>query len=233
MAAAAWANILKPAPRRILRALLDGASTLTEIAEATRMAKPSLSPHLKDLTALGVLEHERTPTPTGWEARYRLRDFSLHLSVDAEARSVVSWATDGRWDPALPLLAQVPQPDIRKEIGEFLRAFEQRVERDDEPPAAAIVLYGSAARGEATWKSDIDLVVISDVPGVHEHAEAALAEAVVLSEHVFRPVFATTEEFAGGRKRILAEAAKEGLIVWAKGGVAPWTKMEKYTSISI
>lgn len=225
--------LLKPAPKRILEAMLAGATSLTEIAKRTRMSKPALVPHLKALVALGLVEHQRLPTSTGSEARYTLRDASLHISVRAADRAVLSWATVGPWDPALPLLAQIPQADVRAEVAAFLHALRRGAgKRGDD---LVILLFGSGARGEATWKSDLDLLVLVPKvePALQAAVDAAAFEAETASQHTVRPTLVARADFDAGSKRIYEEAAKEGLIVWApRGENAPWSTMQRYKAIS-
>lgn len=229
-----WTSLLRPGPRRVLDAMLHGASTLTEIADATGLRKPSLHPHLKELAALGVVEQQRIATPTGWEVRYALRDASLHLSIHGAERVALSWGSIGPWEPDVALVAQVPQPDVRAELATFLRALRRAVgaPADD----LAIVLFGSAARGDATWKSDIDLFILVDrpTPALDAAIELATFEAGTASQHAFQPVIMTRAEWSESRKRIAEDAREEGLLVWApRRENAPWSTLKRYRSISL
>lgn len=227
-----WSILLRPTPRKILGAMLGGASSLTELARATRMSKPALIPWLKALAALGVVRHERVPTPEGTEARYHLQDASLHVSVDSARGVVLSWASASAFEPDLPLLGQVPQPEVRAEVATFLRALGRGA--PDVAADAAIVLFGSGARGDATWKSDIDLIVLTDAAGADVAVGKAAFETDLGSQHAIRPLVASPNEFAAARKRIFQEAAREGIIVWApRGENAPWSRMDRYKRISL
>lgn len=229
---AEWLDVLKPTPQRILSAMLGGARTLSEISAKTKLKKPALVPHLKDLVALGVLRHERVPTSTGTEARYEPNAFSLHLSLDPARGHALAWGAPGAWDPRFPLAAQVAQPDVRAQIVAFLAALRATPIGDE----LVVILYGSGARGDATWKSDIDLIVLASPArprGETQRAvETATFESSIGAQHAIRPSIETREDFELARKRVHVEAMAEGLVVWA-GGDAPWSKMERYRSISL
>jgi len=226
-----WAVLLKPAVRRIIDAMLGGATTLTAIAEATGHSKPALVPQLKALAELGVVHGERIPTSTGSEAHYRLRDVSLHLSIDAARSAAVAWATPGRWDAELSLLAQVPQPEVREEVRRLLLALRDAGQL---PRDAVLILFGSAARGEATWKSDIDILVLVEAldPRRERAFDEAAFEAQIGTQHAFSPTFVTRDEWTSNRKRIVQEARAEGIILWG-GEEAPWSSMKRYGAIRL
>lgn len=211
--------------------MLSGATTLTAIAEATGQSKPALVPQLKALAELGVVHGERVPTPTGSEAHYRLRDVSLHLSLDAARSVAVAWASPGRWEAETPLLAQVPQPEVRAEVRRLVLGLRDagQLQRD-----VVLILFGSSARGEATWKSDIDLLVLIDAreaPRERAFEEAAF-EAQIGMQHAFSPTFVTREEWTSNQKRLVQEARNEGIIIWG-GEQAPWSSMKRYGAIRL
>lgn len=227
-----WSAVLRPTPRRILEAMLGGASSLTEIAGSTRMGKSALVPHLKDLVAIGVLRSERVPVAGAVEARYHLRDCSLHLSIHASDRVAISWAADADWSPDAPLLAQIPQGEVRQEVQAFLDALSRADAMITQ--SCVVILFGSGARGEATWKSDVDVLVLVDGSRAREVVDQAAAAASIGTQHAIVPTVCAPEDFAARRKRILSEARREGMIVWAPKGVsAPWREMERYKAISI
>lgn len=234
MSDADWGLLFKPSVRRILDALLAGSSTLTELARETHLAKSTLLPHLKALAALGVIHGERVRTPTGSEARYRLRDVSLHISIDASRSAALTWATPGPWMSDLPLLAQVPQLEVRAEIARALHSLRNALGRESED--LVIVLFGSAARGEATWKSDIDLIILIEARDgpAERKIQDAIFNAQVGTQHAFSPSFIARAEWPESRKRIVAEAMQEGLVIWApRGENAPWSTMKRCRAITL
>lgn len=229
-----WAILLRSPVRRVLDAMLAGSSTLSELSRETGASKSAILPHLKALAALGIVHHERVPTSTGSEARYRLRDASLHISFDAGGGRVIAWGTLGRWSTEFPLLGQIPQPEIREEIGLFLRAL-----RDAAGASAAklvVIAFGSASRGDATWKSEIDLFVLVErrSAALAKAVERATVEAAAASQHAFQPLVIGRDEWPVSKKRVVLEAYREGIVVWApRGENAPWSTMSRYASISL
>lgn len=234
MGSADWGVLLKPTVRRILDAMLAGAKTLTELSDATGISKSALLPHLKALAALGAIEGTRLSTSTGTEAHYRLLDLSLHLSLRASGPVAISWAEPGAWSSEFPLVNQVRQPEVRAEIAGFLRAL--RGSLGAQTDALVVILFGSAARGEATWKSDIDILIL--VADRDKAIEAKIAkatfEAQMASQHAFSTTFVTRAEWPDGRKRLVQEAKEEGIIVWApRGEEAPWSTLKRYRAINL
>lgn len=230
---AEWALLLKPSVRRVLDAMLGGATTLTEIAAVTGLTKSALVPHLKAMGELGLVHGERVATPTGSEARYRLRDVSLHLSIDAARSTATSWATVGPWTPESPLTAQIPQPAVRSEVDRLLLELRKAgvLGRGE-----TLVLLGSVARGEATWKSDIDVLVLRDTrDAAWEDAYLrAQFEVEMGAQHRFSTTFITRDDWTAGRKRLVQEARDEGIVIWTtRGEEAPWSTMKRYAAIRI
>lgn len=230
-----WSVLLRPTPRRILEAVSQGARTLTELSVATGIKKPALAPHLKQLVGAGVLRHERLATPTGSEARYEPSDVAIHVEMRARDATLLTWATLGPSHPDAPLLSQVPQSELREEAAAFLRAL--RASAGLLSDEVTVLLFGSAARGDATWKSDIDLLVLAQENArdeVAEHVERAAYEASMRSQHAVVPTLATFKEFEERPKRIHQEAKREGMIIWApRGDLAPWGKLERYRRFAL
>ncbi len=73
------------------------------------------------------------------------------------------------------------------------------------PGAQAVLLYGSAARGEATEKSDVDVLVISSEPC---RVELGPPYSVVLL---------TLEEWLGAPETFRAEVLRDALVLYASG----------------
>ena len=241
-----WSIVFRPAPRRILTALLAGARSLTELSEETGLRKPSLQPHLKELTALGAIRRDTVATPLGREVRYHLCDVSIHLDLSARAGAAIGWATQGSVDWEFPLTGQVPQQKPREEVTLFLRRLAPRVSArlgGELWHGAFVILYGSAARGEATWKSDLDLLVLlADPP--REDIEAAIDEVVaevqMVGPHALAVRLAEKAAFLRSQKQMDREIAAEGMVVWGprpKEGEevsqAVWARMKRYKGISI
>lgn len=231
-----WASILRPAARRILEALIEGPLSLTALAQRTGTAKGSLSPHLRSLAEIGVVERREVRTETGREVYFHLRDAGLHLEIHADAKAVVSWATSGEQEDGLPFVNQVADARVRQEVRlaveEILDACESDFSRQ-----LCVVLFGSAARGETTWKSDIDLLLLASSDwskDEREQIELAIANVQSELDHAVRAQFSTVGTFLEGKRAIEREAARDGVVVFDSGGdKRVWGRLARYKRISI
>lgn len=241
-----WSILFRPAPRRILDALLAGARSLTELSDETGLRKPSLQPHLKELAALGIIQRDSVATTMGREVRYRLRSASLHLDLGELPGVALGWATSGFVDWQFPLTGQVPQEKPREEVVRFLRLLGPVLSARFEGEAwhrSFVLLYGSAARGEATWKSDLDLLVLLPDPpwnGLEAAVDDVVSTVQMAGPHALSVRLAEKTAFVRSKKAMDREIAEEGIVVWGprpRAGEevsrAVWARMKRYKGISI
>ena len=232
--------LFRPTVRRILQSLLAGSKSLTDLSEETRLTKQALQRHLKDLERIGVIDRAYRPIGASREVVYHHAGCSLRLEIrppgtaDPLSGTVLSWATAGHEDPAFPLTAQIPRPEHRNEVVLVLRRLKRALAEDF--GSLFIVVFGSFVRGEATRKSDIDLMFV--LPGedarLRERTEDAIADLQSDVEHAIQPFFATREAFLAGKKRMPAAAAEEGMVVHAPAEERElWSLMKRYRTISI
>lgn len=228
--------ILRPTSRRILEALIGGRRSLTELSAATGLKKQSLAPYLRALAELGFLEHVTTSTPTGREVHYELLAGSLHLEVRPEAEAFIAWRSVGAVHHDFPLLSQIRDPGVRTEVLSTLAGLRARLTSyEGFWSEAFIVLFGSVARDEATWKSDIDLLFVTRSEERSRYEEAMLDGLAVLQdqlEHPTRAHFATREGFLRRPGVIEREAAREGMVLHDPWGESElWKAMGRYKRI--
>lgn len=231
------ATLLKPRTKRVLDALLPRRCSLTELARATGASKPALLPVLKELVASGIVKREDVRTSEGREIFFELRAAQLHVELVPDRSAAIAWFAIGPLDPAFPLAGQIRSPEGRQEILALLRAIRQTAARPLE--RVFLVLFGSFARDEVTWKSDIDLLVVHDdrddvdesvIQPIHD----AIADAQALLSHPVQPLFAHRAAFVSGRNARLAAAREEGLVLHGRPEeVDLWRCMKRYRSISI
>lgn len=213
--------------------LLEGPKTLTELSDMLELKKPSLLPYLERLQDLGVVAKDQVRTTTGRETRYRLLGASLHLDVSPARGTVLAWAAGGEPDPRFPLLNQVPDPAARASLSRALAAVETALGASLAEAAPFVVLFGSFARGETTWKSDVDLLFVLDKPEDKERIRDALAEAQTDAEHALRGQYTTRDVFQEGRRKLDLEAAAEGMVLAARDGEdALWRRMARSRRIA-
>lgn len=228
--------LLRPASIRTLQALIEGPKSLTELAAAMRLSKPTLLPILRRLTEADWIERTDLRGPTGREISYSLRAASLHLELRPTQRVAISWATAGGIDDRFPLAAQIADPSVREQVLTALRLLSRSMRKEFDKGLFAIILFGSAARGEMTWKSDIDLMFLFDHDDPGLVAELVHDEIANIQEFVTHPVRGHTMErsdFLAGEKTLAKEAAKDGLVLTARKEDPIWTRMARYRSISI
>lgn len=236
MAAADWSVITRPASTRLLDALLSGRKSLTELASIVGVSKPSLLPTLKRLAEAGWVERDEVRLPSGREVYYSLRGGSIHLELRPEAGVAVAWATQGRVDDQFPLASQVADPATREEVLTALRLLRSKMKRAFEKNELSIVLFGSAARQEMTWKSDIDLLFVVRGDGVGDLAEQIhdrVAEVQEFVTHAVRAHVMEESDLLSQKSVIAKEAAKDGIVLVAHTEAPLWTKMERHRTISL
>lgn len=247
-----WASLLRPSARRILEALLDGPLTLTELAARCGVTKPSVSRPLRELESLGAIRRHELRDARGREVQYSLVGVSIHLEIHPEERYAISWASTGPNASGDLLLAQIRDPALRAELQTLLGAWRvqlaARTDPTDPTPSTiagpipwweriSLVVYGSVARGEATWKSDIDVLVVgaTDVPAsIRNVMLDAAADVETTTKHAVRVQFTTLALFLAADRVIDREAREEGVVVHAGGGEDRlWPAMTRYRRISI
>ena len=231
------------AHRAILGALAQGPRSLGELEALAGRKKPTLLKHLGLLEEEGVVRKETVTTRTGRQARYRLQAHTLFLRLDPEAGAVLEFETAEAVDLQFLLAGQVHQADFRRDMTSYLRALARACEGWPHPPW--VILFGSVARGEGTWKSDIDALVVLEpdaIPkglrGRPSRAEASLrkafAEAAQEAAHLLKPHFTTLEAFLGADSGVLRAAKEEGIVVWGDtaGGGEVWRQLRRYRTIT-
>lgn len=232
-----WEALLRPTGRRVVSILLAGPQTLTQLSEATRLSKPSLLAQLKKLEAIGILTKTVSKTAGGREARYELGEACLHIEVRPGAGVVLSWASAGPYDPEFPLAAQIRAPDARSEVLVVLRHLRRAVPRA--LPHITIILFGSVARGEATWKSDIDLLFVGDpawlaAPANIGPIENALADVQETLTHPVRLHRASRDDVFEEVSPLMRSVREEGVIIHAPAKeVELWKAVKRYEDIRI
>jgi predicted nucleotidyltransferase len=230
-----WALIFRPVPRRVLEALLGGRRSLTELAAATKLTKPSLLPHLRNLAELGVVRRVEVRTAEGREVHFEIVPASIHLELRPGAGVAIAWATAGRQDAAFPLASQIADEAIREDVLVILRQLRKRFAK--EFPKMFVVVFGSVARGEATWKSDIDLFLVLEDSWFEAGPEDVLDAIADVQDSITHPVrtfLRSRGAFLRGTGEIEKAAAEEGLVLFApEKEVELWQRMTRHKSISI
>lgn len=114
------------------------------------------------------------------------------------------------------LVSDIISPAFRREADWLIRLGHE-VKRSGGEHVEAVVLYGSWARGEASLRSDVDLLVLSNIPGAAREVTSRLDRARVrLSDRFGRSIsflVLPVREFRNRireRDRMLREVLREG-----------------------
>lgn len=225
---------MRPGSVRVIESLLGGRRSLTELAASIGVAKPSILPTLRRLVDIGWVQREEIRVPTGRETFYSLRPGSLHIELRPEAGVAVSWAAEGEVDVDFPMTMQVPDAAVREEILTALRLLRKRLKRSLD--RFAIILYGSAARSEMTWKSDIDIALVYARDESDETLQAVYDTIADVQEYVTHSVKVMPIErsaLLAAERGIPKEVTSEGIVIHAGREDPIWAKMARHHTISI
>lgn len=221
-------EIIHAKSMRIIELLVDGEKSLTELSGKLSVTKTMALRMLSDLEDSGLIESRIVKNHNGRSRLFKLKEFSLVLSYDSKTASVLSFRADAPIDLANLLVGQVPQADFRRAVQVYLTAVK--------PPTGrfATVLFGSAARGNAGAKSDLDILFLADQwenPQT-ERIRDALADAVVEAGHQAVSHFKTFDDFLGDGSSMARSIRREGIIIQAGGKVEDlWKAMQRYRNI--
>ena len=230
-----YAKLFSPASQRIITALLDGRRSLGELAAELGLAKSTLQQkHLHPLEELGVVAKQLVKSERGREAFYELQRFTLHVSLDPHSASGLVIATGADFAPTDLLLEQLEKGEFKEDLKLLVRAV-SRMAENEQPNY--IILFGSVARGEGAWKSDIDILLLHRV-WKKENKDVfmeIIAEVTMQTRHQIKPHFQTLLEFEGGDSLLCDEIKQSGIIIYGDrfGRPSLWKKMNRYASITL
>ncbi len=225
--------LYRPASRRVLGVLRDDWRTLSELTQALGVTKPSVHRALAPLIEAGFVEVETRTTSVGRERAYRAVPFDVAWS--SRPGVTLHWVTPGQLPNTSRLLHQIPQgtarDDLEKVVG-VIKTQKAAIRR----AVKFVVVYGSVARGESTWKSDIDLlfVVDGDTQSVESSIRERLADPALDFHHAVHARVASTDDAGDETGDIIEAIREEGIIVHGdfdeEGGL--WTRMKRYSATS-
>ncbi len=213
----------------ILRFLLTGEKSLTEISKCLGISKPTTLMYLRDMENAGLVSSKTNVTNVGREKIFCIRSFSFVFSIDPK-RGMIIYKNNDPLDLENPLVGQIEQDEFRITLRIYITKIVGRVKID-----FAAVLYGSIARGEGTPKSDIDLLLLSKNDWDKKEKNCvmdALHEGSIETQIQVKPLFWTTKDFFQKRENLTKRVKKEGLILYDSiGDERLWKPMKRYWSI--
>lgn len=217
------------APRKILSEIIEGEKTLSELSKAVEISKQAALKHLQALEEEGIITSNKKK-----QGGKQVRIFSLEnytsLTFADSSGYVVNFTADTSLDPRFPLAGQIPQKKFRRETIDYLEAVSNL-----EIQPLSILVFGSVARGEATWKSDIDAAFLTtewtenSKNSVYERLSSVTLESE--AERSLNPHFKTYETLESD-DRVSEEIRSHGLLIYTTEKRDPtWKILKKYRSI--
>jgi predicted nucleotidyltransferase len=167
----------------------------THLSRSIRSPQNSVSRHVSDLVNLRVLNEERQ----GKAAVYSLNKNSLLVKGLLQKMMALERGILPAW--------------LKKQLRILPAARRNAVEE--------IVLFGSAARGELTTTSDIDLLAIvsKSNPDLDLELNAVLvAGGDDVGLKINLQIETRAQHGSGKERRYLKNARSEGIVLWKKGG---------------
>jgi len=217
-------------PKRILQELSTGEKTLTELAEAVEISKQGVLKHLNSMEEEGMVESRLESNEQGRTKIFSLDNFT-ELTTTNKRGFIISFRSDSSLDPRYPLIGQIPQMEFREQLKEYLEAVDSMNIRP-----LSVVVFGSVARGEATWKSDIDVLFLTEnwTEEKEEEIVNVLSDVTIEEEGVERslnPSFRDYSDLDSGES-LMEEVRSDGVLVYTTEEVDPtWKHLKRYRSI--
>lgn len=148
--------------QRIQDVQQGGLLSLERLARRLRMSPPALLGRLRRLRVAGWVERREVITARGRVVHYVPAARVAVQYVSPRAGVAFSWSAAGEVDWDFPLLSRVPDAPARESLKRFLLELRRRNLLDGTATrdGAAVVLYGSTARGTARPDSDCDVLVV-------------------------------------------------------------------------
>jgi predicted nucleotidyltransferase len=215
--------------KKIINMLLKGEQSLTGIAKAINISKPTALKYLNTLENIGLIHSKINKTKIGREKKYKLGTFSTFFSLDFD-RGVISFTNKDYLNIHNVLVGQIGQKQFRNAVDTYLAEILKQLKLD-----FSCIIFGSVARGEATAKSDIDILLISERKWDRKNKDnvmKALYKGVVKSQIQAKPMFLTLSAFIEKKGRLIQMIKNEGLIVYDQlKSDQLWKAMKRYWNI--
>lgn len=216
-------------PKKILQELSKGEKTLTELANAAKISKQGVLKHLNSMEEKKMIESRLEKDENGRTKIFTLNDFTELTSINKEG-FIISFKSNSYLDPRYPLVGQIPQTEFRKQVKKYVEAIDSIG-----ISPLSVVIFGSVARGEATWKSDIDALILTDkwTEEREENILDILSDVTVEKKDVERslnPNFLNYSKISS-EKSLIEKAKTDGILVYTTEEVDPtWKHLKRYRS---
>jgi len=230
-----YGMLFKDNTKKIIENLLEGSKSLTELSELMDLSKPGLQQkYLGSLKDLGIVEKKLEKTERGREAYYFLQRFSLFLVIEPENKSGISIVTSSKFRLSLLLTEQITNGEFKDDLNLLM---EKIVQMNDKEKPEYVILFGSVARGEGIWKSDIDIAILRfqwDKRTKQDYLNL-ISEITMNTKHQIKPQFFTLSEFEHNDNLLIKEVKESGIVMFGDifGGKDLWKEMKQYRNITI
>lgn len=216
--------------QQIINQLISGEKTLTELSKIIGVKKPTMLKYLDELENKGMISSTMKITNIGREKRYNISSYSQIISLDP-MKGIISFRVHEPMDLKLPLVGQIHQQEYRRAIKiyvkKILKNFKSKL---------SIIIFGSVARGEASGKSDLDILLLGSKQWdeiTKNKIMDALYEGVVETQLQAKPLFRTLNEFINKDDSIIREIKKDGSIIFdSLDSDDLWKTMQRYRNFT-
>lgn len=144
--------------------------SLKQVADAADVQSPTALSHLRRLEEEGRIAKVQTPEGP----RYAVLPFVQIEWQDPKANTNLKWTSNSPIDWRFPLVSRVPDKPAQDMLLRWLDLMLSKGQlpairpKSSDPatkaaPRVDFVVYGSCARGDATARSDLDLLVVGEV----------------------------------------------------------------------
>jgi hypothetical protein len=222
--------ISSPKVKKIINLLLTSEKSLTEISHSLKVSKPSALKYLNSMETLGLITSKYHTTKIGREKKFKIHTFSSTLSIDP-IKGVIFFCNQDPLDIKNPLIGQIKQNKFRSDVNIYLEQV-----LDILKMKFAVVIYGSIARGEATSKSDLDILFLAKNDWGKNNKSFvmnALYKGSIATQVQAKPLFWTLEKYITKKDILSKKIKQEGLIIYDSIGQGElWKVMKRYWNIS-
>ena len=222
-------QLFTPKPKQIITQLLKGEKSLTELSSIIGISKPTILKYLNNLEEIGMISSKIIITAIGREKRYSISAFSQVMNLDP-TKGLITFSINEPLNFEFPLVGQIIQPKFRNSVKITL---EQILKKSKSK--LSLIVYGSIARGEATTKSDLDLLILCLNKWNNKSENTimdALYESVVRTQIQVKPLFKNLDEFIKKDDTITRQIKKEGIIIHdSLDSEKLWKTMQRYWNI--
>ncbi|MFW6025449.1 MAG: winged helix-turn-helix transcriptional regulator [Candidatus Woesearchaeota archaeon] len=214
--------------KRIINELLKGEKSLGELSEKINLSKQAIIKHVKKLEEKNMIKGEMKKKGNLNVKTYTIGNYSSLVSINEEGIAI-NYETNSPINFTFPLLNQIPQKDLRDQMSIYLKNI-VNINKN-----FTIVVFGSVSRGEASWKSDIDVLFLSDKWSkkikdkiIDNISDTGMDEKI---NNNLNPIFKTTDEI-DDNSLFYEEIREDGMIIYNnRDDLNLWKKMKRYRSI--